>query len=79
MSSFYWRGACTVSTNASWVVVTWNHQCEQTDACENITFLQLLWRVVNIIKFSMMPSLNLQSELTELLAIGRIDFQQGEL
>ena len=79
MSSFYWRGACTVSTNASLVVVTWKHQCEQTDACENITFLQLRWRAVNIIKFSMMPSLNLQSEFTGLLGNGRMDFRQGEL
>ena len=51
------REACAVSSNASWVMVTWSltpPTPRQTDMTESITFPQLRWRAVmntsNIIK-----------------------------
>ena len=39
--------ACTVRSNASWVMVTWGPTLNRmTETTENITFLQLRWRAV---------------------------------
>ena len=42
---------CTVRSNASWVILTWDSLPpvgRQTHNCENITFLKLRWRAVTI-------------------------------
>ena len=48
------------------------HSCEQTDACENITFPQLCWRSVNMARTltSMIKATRYQS-LTQTISLGQ--------
>ena len=39
-------GPCTVILNASWIMVTRDSPCGQTDMTKNITFTKLRWRAV---------------------------------
>ena len=48
------------------------HSCEQTDACENITFPQLCWRLVNTARaLTSMIKATLYQSLTQTISLGQ--------
>ena len=66
MSDVFLGGDCTVSSNASWLMITWEPPVNrQTGTSENITFLQVCWQLDVLRKIMKYQRNNMLSELRE--------------